>query len=115
MLPVNNLIFDSTIHADGDWRDISNLTAFSIQLANVEGNVWIEASNNPDLTQAGVNISGNIMNAASNPVSEITILIEGSGNALFAPSCLVWNWIRVRKDATAQTKETKAWLFGQNG
>jgi hypothetical protein len=34
---------------------------------------------------------------------------------LWSPSCLVWNWIRVRKNTDRQSLETKALLFGQNG
>jgi len=41
---------------------------------------------------------------------------SNNGNqTLWAPSCLYFNFLRVVKSADAQTKETKVWLFGQNG
>lgn len=113
MLPVNNLIFDSTSAADGAWRNVSNFVSISIQISGAEGHVWVEATNNPDLTQAGVNVSGNLPSSPSG-TDEIAIIVSGT-NVLWSPSCLVWNWVRVRKDATAETLETKAFLFGQNG
>ena len=125
---INNKIFDSTVAADGAWRNISNFTTMSVHLTNVEGKVWIEVSNEQDPNNldraegpiappahAGLNASGNL---PSSPIvaDEIEIVQDlTTKQAVWAPSCLVWNWIRVRKDATAQTLETKAFLFGQNG
>lgn len=120
MLPVNNLIFDSTVAADGDWRNVSNLTALSVYLTGVETMVWIEASNDPSIVgdtpsgNAGIDVSGDLSSPSGS--SEIAVIYDGTAKtALWAPSCLVWNWIRVRKDSASETLETKAFLFGQNG
>jgi hypothetical protein len=120
--PANNKIFDSTLAADGDWRNVSNFTALSIQLSGVEGNIWIEASNDPSIVgvppsgNAGVNVSGSLPSGSPIPLAsgELAVLVSGT-NVLWSPSCLAWNWIRVRKDSTAETLDTKAFLFGQNG
>jgi hypothetical protein len=251
MLVANNLIFDSTNAADGAWRDVSNWVAYSIHITGLEGNVWIEVSNDPAVksngastltaptpvlsqytpsadshltgvatnttyyvkltyvtkngeTQAGteasllvtagnllivnppvkdagglatswnvyvstasnketlqnltsgavilplqfgqpfnminllnagplvpgantagsigvgINISGNLAAGSYTPPApnfeETQIVIDQtSKQAMVNPSCLVWNYIRVRKDTTTQTLETKAFLFGQQG
>ena len=47
--PVNNLIFDSTVAADGEWRNVSNFIAVSVYLTGTESNVWIEGSNDPSI------------------------------------------------------------------
>ena len=62
----NNLIFDSTNAANGVWIDISNLVAFSVYLINLEGKVWIEVSNDPN-----VNFDGTAIGA---PVSAPTLV-----------------------------------------
>jgi hypothetical protein len=49
-------IFDSTIAADGAWIDVSNLVALSIQVNNIEGNTWIEVSNDPNVNYDGAAI-----------------------------------------------------------
>lgn len=125
---VNNLIFDSTNAADGAWRNISNFQTVSIHITGVEANVWVEVSNeqdpnNPDRSEgpiappahAGLNASGNL---PGSPISadEIAVIVDNTTHqAVWAPSCLVWNWVRVRKSNTTQALETKAYLFGQNG
>jgi hypothetical protein len=53
MLVSNNTIFSSTNAADGAWRNVSNFTQFSLQVNNVEGTVWIEASNDPAVMTDG--------------------------------------------------------------
>jgi len=57
MQTVNRVIFDSTNAADGAWQDISLMTAFSLHVVNLEGQVWIEASNNPNALTDGANIA----------------------------------------------------------
>lgn len=122
MLPVNNLIFDSTVAADGAWRNVSNFTSISIQIIGAEDVVWIEATNDPTVVgdtpsgNAGVNVSGSLPSGSPTPLAtgEITIFVSG-GNILWSPSCLVWNYVRVRKDNVTQSVQTKAYLFGQNG
>ena len=48
-------IFDSTNAADGQWTKISNMSAFSVHVLNLEGNVWIEVSNDPNAPINGTN------------------------------------------------------------
>jgi hypothetical protein len=57
MQPVNDIMFSSTNALDGSWYKISNLVAFSIQITGLEGNVWIEASNDPNVNSDGPTIS----------------------------------------------------------
>ena len=45
----NIQVFSSKNAQNGNWIDISNLVAFSIELENLEGNVWIEVSNDPNV------------------------------------------------------------------
>lgn len=54
---VNNTIFDSTVAASGQWRNISNFVALSIHLINLEGNVTIEVSNDPNVLIDGSTIA----------------------------------------------------------
>lgn len=62
---------------------------------------------------SGLNISGNLPGSPATN-DEIAIIVSGSTVSV-NPSCLVWKWLRVRKDTTAQTIETQAWIMGQNG
>jgi len=235
MQVANNLIFSSQSAADGQWRNINNFMAYSVYFTGLEGNVWVEVSNDPSVMTDGASslaapaaptltqflptfggltgqgtyyvkttyvtatgetlpsterslavsdglqlsvaspaASGNavgwncyvgsatgkehLQNAnpliigqpfnlaalttfssvvpASNTAGSAAIGINVSGNlagtalagdeteivqdtinhlAIFAPSCLVFNYLRIRKDNSAQTKVTSAYLFGQIG
>jgi hypothetical protein len=57
MQTVNRVILDSTTAADGAWQDVNLMTAFSVQIINLEGGVWIEASNDPNALINGANIT----------------------------------------------------------
>ena len=57
MQTVNRIIFDSTNALDGSWQDVSLMTSFSVQVTNLEGGVWIEASNDPSVLTDGPTIS----------------------------------------------------------
>jgi len=73
---VNNLIFSSTAAASGAWRNISNLTALSVQLAGLDSApVWVEASNDPNVETDGAKIAA----PASAPV--LSLFIYSPGNA----------------------------------
>src|SRR5208337_2442504 len=63
MQTVNNLLLDSTVAADGKWRNISNFVSFSVHGVNLENVVWIEISNDPNVM---IDNSSNI-NAPSAP------------------------------------------------
>jgi hypothetical protein len=237
MLVSNNTIFSSTLAADGAWRNISNFLQFSVQVTGVEGTVWIEVSNDPNVmtdgasslaapsaptlsqvaygaqsgqgtyfvkttyataagetlgssesslavsdgnmlviaspgasgaaigwnayvskatgkevqqnlnyglipigqsfsmpsfypggaslptsnttgsVSLGINISGNLATfTAPTGVAEIQFAYDNTNKmAVMNPSSIVWNFIRVRKSATAQTLLTQAFLFGQQG
>jgi len=80
----------------------------------------IPTSNTAGSVAVGVNITSNL--AASPYVyptgaEEMQVITDPTTTkqAMINPSCLVWNFIRVRKDTTTQTLETKAFLFGQQG
>jgi hypothetical protein len=57
MQPVNDIMFSSTNALDGAWYKVSNLVAFSIQITGLEGDVWVEASNDPNVNSDGSTIS----------------------------------------------------------
>ncbi len=51
----NIQIFSSTTAANGAWQDISNLVSLSVQVQNyTDGNVWVEVSNDPNVTTDGL-------------------------------------------------------------
>ena len=123
MLSVNNLIFDSTAAADGAWRKIDNWIALSIHIIGLEGDVWVEVSNNPacdintttSAATAGVPLIGNLVTLSPPTDDELSVAYSGDGlQAMISPSCLVWQYIRVRKTGGGIV-ETKAYLFGQVG
>lgn len=70
----NILIFDSTNAADGAWIDVSNLVGLSVQVNNIEGNVWLEFSNDPN-----VNFDGAAIGAPSAPT--LTAVAATAANA----------------------------------
>ena len=73
MLTANNTIFSSQNALNGQWRNIQNWVAFSLQINGLEGNVWVEVSNDPNVVTDGANIS-----APSAPVlSQYTPLSDG--------------------------------------
>ncbi len=51
----NILIFSSTAALNGAWVDISNMVSFSVQVDGLEGKVWIEVSNDPNVQFNGSN------------------------------------------------------------
>jgi hypothetical protein len=73
----NIVILDTTGALDGTWTDISNLVAFSVEIVGLDtANVWVEASNDPN-----VNIDGpNLLTAPSSPaLSQYTPITSDSG------------------------------------
>jgi hypothetical protein len=59
---------------------------------------------------------GNLVGYTPDSNAPIAILYDtnNGGEAMWAPSSMYWNWVRVgKKDGTSVT--TNAWLFGQNG
>jgi len=75
MLPVNNLLFSYTNAAAGAWRNISNLSALSVQLGKLDGSpVWIEASNDPNVETNGTAI------AAPGSAPVLSLFIYSPGN-----------------------------------
>jgi len=57
MLTANNTIFSSQAAANGVWRNIQNWINFSLEVTGVEGNVWVEVSNDPNVMTDGATIS----------------------------------------------------------
>lgn len=66
----NTLIFSSTLAADGAWQDVSNLVSLSVQVVNLEGKVWIEVSNDPNIQSDGAN--GQLAAPSAPTVSQFT-------------------------------------------
>ena len=54
---VDRIIFDSTNAADGQWQDISLMPSWSLQVVGLEGTVWVEASNDPNVRTDGATIA----------------------------------------------------------
>ena len=52
----NIQIFSSQTAADGAWVDVSNLVNLSLQVNGIEGNVWIEVSDDPNAPINGTGI-----------------------------------------------------------
>jgi hypothetical protein len=82
MLIKNNVIFSSTAAADGSWIDISNLVSLSLQVTNLEGTVWIELSNDPNVQWDGPNVvaapSAPVLSYAPYPNSGIGLTGQGT-------------------------------------
>ncbi len=57
MQTANNLIFNSTVAANGVWRNINNWVNLSLQINGLEGNVWVEVSNDPNVLIDGATIA----------------------------------------------------------
>lgn len=57
MLTANNQIFSSQTAQSGAWRNIQNWINFSLHITGLEGNVWVEVSNDPNVLTNGANIS----------------------------------------------------------
>lgn len=76
MQPKNIVIFDSVNAADGKWIDISNCVSLSVHTVNLEGKVWIELSNDPDIMTDGSTISA--PNAPT--LSQFTGPLNNAGN-----------------------------------
>ena len=81
------------------------------------------ASNTSAQANSGINLAGNLAAGGyTYPATlyQMQIVITpssppGSSMAIINPSGIIWNFIRVCKDTTAQTKVTTAYLFGQQG
>jgi hypothetical protein len=131
MLGPNLTIFDSTAALDGRWYKIANYSALSVHLMGLEAScaIWIEVSNNPEndpnygssppITTAGVPVAwittGGITSPPTNITDEADLAYSLDGTqAMWSPSCLVWNYIRVCKSSSGTpVDETVAQLFGQ--
>lgn len=75
MLAINNKIFDSKVAANGPWRNISNLGAYSLHFRGLEGTVWVEVSNDPAVLTDGATIS-----APSAPTGQAVNAAPSQGN-----------------------------------
>jgi len=82
------------------------------------------ASNGTGTPNWGANISGNL-NAAAVVGAETEAAISydtasglygaGATMVMWSPSCLYFNWVRVRVSGQTPGNSLTAWLFGQNG
>lgn len=87
--------------------------------------IVVPVANTSGSPNSGVNITGNLASfpttsftagtATGTALNQIQVILDGSGQAMINPSGIIWNYIRVVKDNTAQTKVTNAYLFGQIG
>jgi hypothetical protein len=74
MQTANNTIFSSQAALNGTWRNINNWFNFSLHVTGLEGNVWVEASNDPTVLTDGSTIS-----APATPVLSQYTPLAGSG------------------------------------
>lgn len=72
------------------------------------------SSNTSGSANSGIAITGDLTASDPSLTDEIAVFYDGAGGAMVNPSCLAWNWIRVKKVGGGAV-ETKAFLFGQNG
>lgn len=73
------------------------------------------ANSNAGGVGIGLDITGDLLGT---PVAndEIAIFQDSTNKqAIVSPSCLSWKWLRVVKTGSPQSKETIAYLMGQNG
>jgi hypothetical protein len=73
MLTANNTIFSSEAALNGAWRNIQNWINFSLQVTGIEGNVWVEVSNDPNVLTDGATISA----PAAPVLSQYTPISDG--------------------------------------
>jgi len=112
--------------ANGAWTWIGNWSALALHVAGLEGDVWVEVSNDPAANPNyygspptipdGCDITGNL-NGGSPPYpaeeENINIALSRDGTqAMVSPSALVWEWLRVCKSGGGSTL-TVAHLMGQ--
>lgn len=118
---------DTKAAANGTWNWIGNWSALSVHVVGLEGNIWVEVSNDPAANPVnygspptipdGVNISGYLASSGSPPPvnDEMNINISYSNDgsqAMVSPSALVWKWLRVCKSGGGSV-ETTVFLMGQ--
>jgi hypothetical protein len=116
---------DTKAAADGTWTWVGNWSAMSVHIVGLEGDVWVEVSNDPAADPAryaspptipeGCDITGNLTSGGSPPaiVEEVSIAYSRDGTqVMVSPSALVWKWLRVCKSGGGAT-DTVAYLMGQ--
>jgi hypothetical protein len=117
---------DTTDAANGTWNWIGNWSALSVHIVGLEGDVWVEVSNDPAANPVnygsppaipdGCDITGNLAGSSPPHPSEeenINISLSRDGTqAMVSPSALVWEWLRVCKSGGGSV-ETVAHLMGQ--
>jgi hypothetical protein len=87
----------------------------------VSSGVVVPVSNTTGSPNAGINVTSPdiISNTTASPPladNEAALIYDSATHqAIWSPSNLVYNFIRVRKDNNIQTLTTKAYLFGQLG
>lgn len=145
LLVVQSPAKDAGGYATG-WNTYVSTTSGAEQLQNLEGAViaplafgrtfvllngvvgsgnLVPGANTSGSPNAGINITGNLASfpttgftpgtGTGTALNQIQVILDGSGQAMINPSGIIWNYIRVVKDNTAQTKVTSAFLFGQIG
>jgi hypothetical protein len=77
----------------------------------------VPASNTSGSPNAGINVTPpDVITASGTTLDETALIYDGTTHqAIWTPSCLVYNYVRVCKDTTTQVLTTKAYLFGQQG
>jgi len=109
--------------ANGAWTWIGNWSAFSVHITGLEGDVWVEVSNDPaanpnsygspPTVPDGVSVSGILSGTPPTNDKAINISYSTDGSqAMVSPSALVWEWLRVCKSGGGSTL-TVAHLMGQ--
>ena len=83
----------------------------------ISSGISVPGSNTSGSPNAGINVTPpDVIVASSSALDETSMIYDATTHqAIWTPSCLVYNFIRVCKDTSTQTLTTKAYLFGQQG
>jgi hypothetical protein len=99
---------------------VLSLSTKTYSLTNGYANtgIAVPGSNTAGGIGVGINVLGTAgdFSTATQTDSTIAVFIDTNNKqVVWAPSGMVWKWLRVRKNNTTQLTETVAWIVGANG
>ena len=116
MLVANNTIFSSTAATTGAWRNISNWINLSLHITNLEGNVWVEVSNDPNVLTDGATIAAPAAPVLSQftPTSDIHLAGVAANTTYYVKNTYVTatNTSGVNGETVASTESSLTVLAG---